>query len=335
MYSETIEVGNSYREEYAESLEKMIKNLQKKSDVERRLFFEKIKSEPEKYRTEFKKMLGWPLTECDNELPEVKSELVITEGEMNIYRLSILLPIGIKFYGMFFEHIGEKKLPLVVVQHGALGTPEACSGILNTGSGNYNDMVMRVFNKDVNVFAPQLLLWDKKRYKVEYDRINIDARLKQIGSSITAVEIYGIMKTLDYFTTLDCVDAERMGMLGFSYGSFYTLCTTAIDVRIKAAFACSQYNNRYKYSWVDWTWKNSAKQFMDNEIACLVYPRYLGIYVGKDDPVFDCESACEEYEKLKNMIDKNWIDFGVFEGKHEFIKEDEKIDKFLDFLKSC
>lgn len=333
MYKEKIDAGNMYRENYIESIEKMIGDLQKKADEKRYSFFKEMANNSEVYRNELIKMLGWPLTEYDYNVPQAKKELVTTDGTTNIYRITLDTNIGIKFYGMFFEHNDKGKLPLVIAQHGALGTPEACSGLLESGSGNYNDMVMRVYDKGVNVFAPQLLLWDQERYSIEYNREDIDAKLKQLGSSITAVEIYNIRKSIDYLSTLDCVDETRIGMVGLSYGGFYTLFTTAVDTRIKTAVACSQYNNRYKYSRTDWTWLNSANKFLDNEVISLVYPRYLCVLVGDRDEVFVSKPAELEYEKLKDMFDDNWMDFYVFEGKHEFIKDDKYIDKFLTVLK--
>lgn len=141
------------------------------------------------------------------------------------------------------------------------------------------------------------------------------------------------MKSIDYLETLDFVDKEKIGMIGLSYGGFYTLCTTVIDTRIKSAFACSHYNNRYENSWVDWTWFDAGNKFLDNEIASLVYPRYICIPVGDNDAAFAYEFAEKEYNKLKEMTDnEDWIDFVKFEGIHEFIKDDYYIEKFLNRL---
>ncbi len=39
-------------------------------------------------------------------------------------------------------------------------------------------MTNRVLAKDVNVFAPQMLLWSVDTYGNEYDRAKMDAKLK-------------------------------------------------------------------------------------------------------------------------------------------------------------
>lgn len=334
MYIEQVEEGNLYREGYLRTLEHMVENRQKKANEKRILHFQEMISDPDLYRDEFKEMLGWPLTAFDEEPPVVNKKIVNSESDMNIYRIVFDMPIGIKFYGMLFEHKNQGKLPLVIAQHGKDGTPELCSGLLDFGSTNYNDMVIRVYNKGANVFVPQLLLWNSDFYGINYNRIAIDSKLKQLGSSITAVEIYCIMKSINYLRELDTVEKSCIGMIGLSYGGFYTLFTTAVDTRIKAAITCSQYNDRYKYAWEDWVWFNSANKFLDNEVVGLVFPRYIGIYVGKNDEVFDYKLAENECEKLKNMLGDDWFDFHVFDGTHEFIKDDVYLDNFFYMLKN-
>ena len=79
----------------------------------------------------------------------------------------------------------------MIAQHGGLGTPELCSTLFEgETSYNYKDMTQRILKHDVNVFAPQMLLWEKESYGIDYDREYIDAVLKMLGGSITALEIY-------------------------------------------------------------------------------------------------------------------------------------------------
>lgn len=331
-YVEEKTTGNKYREEYLSTLKDTIKRLQNEADKRRAGNFKNILANPDKYRNDLKEMLGWPLNEYDAAvIPNAHKELVVSEDGMNIYRVQVELPIGIKFYGIYFEHNNGKKLPLIISQHGGEGTPELCSDMLERGSMNYNKMTLRVFNKGVNVFAPQLLIWSEEGYGIKHDRWGLEVKLKQLGSSIAAIEIYGIMKCIDYLCTLDTIDKEHIGMTGMSYGGFYTLFTTAIDTRIKAAFASSQYNSRYKYSWRDWTWFNSANKFLDNEVAALVYPRYLAIAVGDNDEVFDCDAAVEEYKKMKELMNGDSLfDFTTFPGVHEYMPDDKFIDNVIN-----
>ncbi|MBE7062645.1 MAG: hypothetical protein E7390_02500 [Ruminococcaceae bacterium] len=333
-YIEEHEQGFSFREAYLNSLETLLSKKQAEATVMREARGKDILSNPEIYRKEFLKMLGWPLTEPDDGLPTVEKTLIHEEDEGKIYRMLFTLPIGIRFYGIYFEHITSEKLPFSIVQHGGSGTPEVASGFFKSGSGNYNDMVMRIFNHGINVFAPQLLLWSSTGTKPEYNRENIDCKLKQLGSSITAIEVYGIRKAIDYFAAKENIDTDRIGMSGLSYGGFYTLFTAAADTRIRSALSCSQYNDRFTYARPDWTWQNSGKTFLDNEVAQLVYPRYLCLAVGDADRTFEPGNVQMQFDKLSaSLPDKSRMDFTVFEGKHEYIKEDFYVDKFVAELK--
>ena len=127
---------------------------------------------------------------------------------------------GFYFYGILIRHKTDKKLPLVISQHGGLGTPEICCSFFD--SANYNDMSERIFDKGVNVFAPQLDLWQEERFGPSGKRNDFDMKLKQLGGSIAALEIYSVMRCIDYFEKADYCNG-KFGMAGLSYGGFYTM----------------------------------------------------------------------------------------------------------------
>ena len=211
-----------------------------------------------------------------------------------------------------------------------MGTPELIAGIEGDTS-NYNDILHRVMQYDAHAFAPQLLLWSEERgCGINTKRKEIDAKLKRVGSSITAIEIHGITQIIDYFEKQDYVSG--FGMIGLSYGGFYTLYTAAIDKRIKSAISCSFFNTRDVYDWIDWTWFKSAEKFDDAEIACLIYPRKLCLQIGNKDECFDYKYGIESFEKLKKYcepVGTDWINFIVFDGTHEFCKDDSPITDLI------
>ena len=169
-------------------------------------------------------------------------------------------------------------------------------------------------------------MWDDK-YEVKFDRATIDMRLKSVGSSIAALEIFGIMRILDYFEVQDYV--STFGMVGLSYGGFFTLYTAAIDTRIKSAISCSFFCNRDHKPERDWLWTNSAFRFNDAEVAALVYPRNIYIAMGNEDQLFDYKYSIASFERLKEIctyVGMDWVSFDVFDGTHEFFKYDEPIE---------
>ena len=237
---------------------------------------------------------------------------------------------GLVLSGILFKLKTKEKRPLVIIQHGGQGTPEHISGF-EGGTSNYNDVVERTVTKGVHAFMPQLLLWKDVYFAAQpADRKSIDARLKRVGSSVSAVEIYGIKRILDYFENKPFV--SNLGMIGVSYGGFYTLFTAALDTRIKAALSCVFFNTRDVVGWSDWVWQNSAERFDDAEVAALVYPRRLDIQIGDKDPGFSYTGGVKSYEDLCeicNPVGTDWVNFNVFDGTHEFIKDDEPIERLV------
>lgn len=330
-YREEKNVSKKYKEEYARGLEKLIKKREKEAEQKRKGYVRDIMRKPQKYREDLKMMLGWPLVEHeDTALPNVRVTKLSDEEGYSVYRMQFEILGCLTMTGLFFKADKEERRPLIILQHGGLGTPELISGVYGSTS-NYNDMLQRVRKHNVHVFAPQLFLWDEEQYEVKRDRKDIDSRLKRVGSSIAAVEIYGIVRILDYFETEEYVSG--FGMVGLSYGGFYTLFTTAVDTRIKSAISCSFFNKRDYFPWGDWTWWRSAEKFDDAEIAALVYPRRLCIEIGDKDELFECEKGKEAFESLKEIckeVGEDWVELIVFEGTHEFCKYDEPIERLIN-----
>ena len=329
-YQEERADAGASKKAYVEGIDKLIKNMQISAEKRRGEYVKDIFTDPEKYRADFRRMLGWPLVDCTPEgLPEVKMEKLSKEDGYTLYRAQIEILDGLCMSGLFFKADGKK--PLVVVQHGGQGTPELISGVYGDTS-NYNDMLQRVRKHGVHVFAPQLLLWSDV-YEVPYNRNAVDVRLKRLGGSVAALEIFGITRILDYFETQDYV--KNFGMVGLSYGGFYTLFTTALDTRIKSAISCSFFNKRDEVCWSDWTWPNSANLFDDAEVAALVYPRRLCIEIGNKDELFNHKFGEESFKKLCEYcrdVGTDWLELIAFEGTHEFCKFDEPIEKLISDL---
>ena len=319
---------------YREGISAIIKQRQKEAKAARTGYFKDIFSNQEKYRQSLREMLGWPLVGYDEDRETTVSFEKLSEEEyFTLYRAELEILEGVKLSGLFFKMKGEGKKPLVIVQHGKSGTPEIMSGILGS-TWNYNDMVMRVAKHNVHVFAPQLLLWDAAQYGAPYERITMDAALKRTGSSIAAIELYEISGIIDYFEKQDYVSS--FGMVGLSYGGFYTLYASALDTRIKSAISCSFFASRDACSWSDWVWQNSANCFDDAEVSCLVYPRRLCLEMGTRDELFKSEHSEESFERINwycKEVGTDWCDLILFEGKHEFCLDDAPIERLINDLK--
>ncbi|MBQ4086765.1 MAG: hypothetical protein IJC78_00795 [Clostridia bacterium] len=331
-YQEQKQDTEHIKQSYLDGLYTIIKNREQQAAEKRKVYAKDILKNGEAYREDFKKMLGWPMTEVRQGVPEVTSELLSREDGYSIFRMQFFVLEDLALTGLFFRRDGDEKKPLILAQHGGLGTPELISGIYGDTT-NYNDLLHRILKHDVHVFAPQLVLWDKECYGAPYDRERIDAALKRVGSSVTAVELYGLQRVLDYFEAQSYV--KNFGMAGLSYGGFYTLFLAAADTRILSSVSCSFFNTRDAQPRTDWTWQNAAELFDDAEISCLVYPRKICLQMGDKDELFDYRESIRSFERMKEISPdwESWTRLMVFDGTHEFCKDDAPIETMIKDLK--
>jgi dienelactone hydrolase len=322
---------NKYKQEYLDGINRVIEQRQREAREKRKEYIKDVFEDSERYREDLKSMLGWPLVDhTANGLPSVRTETLSKEDGYTVIRMQAEILDGLWMTGLFFKLDTDTPKPMVIMQHGGLGTPELMAGVYGSTT-NLNDMLQRTLRFGVHIFAPQLLLWDdKKQHLVPFDRRATDARLKRVGSSVTALEIYGIQRVIDYFEAQSFV--TNFGMIGLSYGGFYTLFTTAVETRIKSAISAIFFNTRDAYDWLDWTWQRSAERFDDAEVAALIYPRKLCIRIADKDELFDPNGGVTSFERLCDMcseVGTDWVDFDIFEGKHEFFRDDAPIERLV------
>ncbi len=346
MYTEKPIEALPYRKRIIEETNAWIETKRRECDQKREHHFtpdhtsvNAYEESSEKYRKELIEMLGYPLSRY-SDLPAPQKEECIHVGEDDygsIDRLWVEVLPGLFSYGLLFTPRGDGKFPLVVALHGGEGTPELVSSFYKNSS-NYNHLVQRIRAKaDVMVYAPQLILW-KDEYADETCRSaqNYDIKLKQIGSSSSALEIFKILRAVDYISENRPVDTSRVGIAGLSYGGFYTLFTAAVDRRFKAVLSSCWFNDRYQYSWGDMTWFDAASKMLDAEVASLICPRSFCIQIGKQDPVFEYTGAISNYPKVADHYEKLGISdsfkFNLFEGSHEVDKNEDDIVWFINRL---
>ncbi len=182
-FREDTEVSKKNKESYLSGIESVILERKEMLSQKRSEYSKDIFTNTENYRDDLKETLGWPLVDYSREgIPSAKTERLSEENGVVIYRMSFEIFSGVELSGLYFELSGDTKRPLVLVQHGGLGTPELISGFYDGITGNYNDMLERVLSCGVHVFAPQLLLWDNEKYALPFDRANVDMRLKPLAT---------------------------------------------------------------------------------------------------------------------------------------------------------
>ncbi len=344
-YTEKEEISLKHKKAYLDSVYKFIQNGQAAARNKRDRYIdpEKLHNDPDFYRGQFMSVVGIPDFDR-SETPNFKREFVGRDDMCEIYRISVEVIPDFWFYGLLMlPENTENPTPLVIAQHGGGGTSEYCADMY--GENNYSNFTRRALSQGFAVFAPNLLLWTFDintgekfpKFDLPFNRMQIDRELSKLGISIIGLEIFCIMRCIDLLSTFEQIDSDRIGMMGLSYGGFFSLYTAAADVRIKSIYSAAAFNDRDRVFLGDFVWRGQSEKFHDAEVAGLCCPRKLIIDVGKSDPVFNGSFAApeaaraEKYYKHQNA-EQNFI-FNLWDGGHKFDVDSGNFDKFFDSLK--
>lgn len=331
-FEQEVKDSNPLRAEQAQELDNYILALKKDNSRLQKLLpadysspqaFEKS---AQRYRQAFCDSIGYP---PPGDVPQTAATFnEMGEDSIGIY-FRAMIPIlpGVHAEGIYIVPKSLKeneKAPLVISMHGGGGSPEVA---LFRGGANYRDMVRGGVKRGYVVFAPQHLFSADGFPKDVRNRT--DERLRLVGTSLTAVEIAKITRSLDVLLKRPEVDATRVAMVGLSYGGYYALVTPALEPRIKVS-VCSCYYGvqeaRYERDELsipsDFKFKDRFTFFRDSDIAALICPRALQIQAGSKDGVDHRDGgkplapqSAAYYSKL-GLADR--FEHLVFEGGHEF-----------------
>jgi dienelactone hydrolase len=281
----------------------------------------------EPYRKAFCESIGYP---PPGKMPSDPATFdKIGEDEIGTYyRVVIPIVANVHAEGIYIVPKNLKgKAPLIISMHGGGGSPEVA---LFHGGANYHDMVRGGVKRGYIVFAPQHL-FSAVGYPKNI-RSQIDDRLRLVGTSLTAIEIAKITRSIDVLEKRPEVDATKIGMVGLSYGGYYALVTPAVDRRIKVSVSSCYYGvqeGRYQRDELsvpsDFRFQGRMTFFRDSDLAALVCPRALQIQAGSGDDTDHRDPgkalAPESAAYYKNLGLTERFQHVVFEGKHEFHDE--------------
>ncbi|HTE17498.1 MAG TPA: prolyl oligopeptidase family serine peptidase, partial [Armatimonadota bacterium] len=135
--------------------------------------------------------------------------------------------------------------------------------------------------------------------------------------------------SLDVLLKRPEVDPKRVGMVGLSYGGYYTLVTAAVEPRIRAAVSSCYFGvqeGRYEQDELsvpsDFRFTDRFTLLRDPEVVALICPRPLLIQAGSRDNASHRETgkrlAPEAAEYYRRLGRSDAFQFLVFEGGHEF-----------------
>ncbi len=149
-----------------------------------------------------------------------------------------------------------------------------------------------------------------------------------LGETLAGWRVWDAMRALDYLSTRnDCVDPNRIGVIGISGGGLLSLFLAAADTRIKAAVV-SGYFNTFMGSIlaVDHCVDNFVPGLLNlcemPDLSALIAPRLLFTESGTDDPIFPLATyrlAVDRAQSIYSSFDAaTHYQWEVFNGGHEF-----------------
>jgi dienelactone hydrolase len=297
------------------------------------------------WRARFIRRIGWPPPGFLDTVPPAHLVRVGEDALATYYRCRVRVTPEMETYGLYLVPKNARRpAPLVIAQHGGGGFPELAT--FHDGS-NYHDLVRGAAAQGWVVFAP-LLLFHPFRDRdhgtpIPSDaRAGLDRRLRALNTTLAAVEVAKISRALDALLRQPEVDAFRVAMIGLSYGGYYTLYTTALDSRIRAAAVagafCDWGTPEEDFATpAEWQPGGQLNDVLPAELAALICPRPLLVEAGTRDRLMKiaptrvmAAKARELYERLGGA---GRFQFREFSGGHEF--QGEPVWRFLQKVFEC
>lgn len=150
-----------------------------------------------------------------------------------------------------------------------------------------------------------------------------------LGSQLITLDIHDQMQALDYLTSRDEVDPDRVGILGKSFGGTMAQYVGVFDDRLKAVAIVCYVASTLQYTFEDVN-NNCGSQFVPGlyqygdvgTVTGLIAPRPLLVQSGFADDCFPIDSTSKVHEEIRTIYaaagesDKLTID--VFDGEHDF-----------------
>lgn len=149
-----------------------------------------------------------------------------------------------------------------------------------------------------------------------------------LGETMSGWRVWDAIRALDYLQTrTECIDSDRLAIMGISGGGLVSLFAAALDTRLTACIV-SGYFNTFAASVL------SIDHCVDNyvpgllhlcempDLAALVAPRALFAVTGDTDPIFPVAAFQEAVEQTEAIYQafgySDRFSSEIFEGGHRF-----------------
>ncbi|OPH46589.1 dienelactone hydrolase [Paenibacillus ferrarius] len=279
------------------------------------------------------------------EKEENHTPVLLEEMDCGTYirkRVELSATPGLTFpaYVLVPKGFGKTKLPGVVAVHGHGYGSRQILGMHPDGSwdegepGIYHNFALEFVHRGMVVIAPDVVGFGERRLQSDLKEdpnapsscYTMAAQLLMVGKTLTGLRIQEALCTLDYFSGLEEVDPEHIGIMGFSGGGLIAFIASVLDERLHATVLAG-FPNTFKESIlaVHHCLCNYTPGILNHaelpELISLIAPRPLFLESGLDDPIFPKEGfikAVEVIQAAYTSIGKpDLLATDLFPGAHE------------------
>ncbi len=135
----------------------------------------------------------------------------------------------------------------------------------------------------------------------------VQLKAQLLGLNLLTLNVFDLMRCIDYLVTRPEVDAGRIGCLGLSYGGTLTLFASALDTRIRAAIVSGYLGTLYEQTFI--RGDTCGQQVVPGllhwgelaDVACLIAPRALLVESGTEDESFGIDAAREAFGHVQRL----------------------------------
>ncbi|WP_168120544.1 alpha/beta fold hydrolase [Paenibacillus sp. HB172176] len=264
-------------------------------------------------------------------------------GDYTRERVQLGAVAGLSFPAYILRPVGasaSERLPAVIAVHGhGYGSRQICGmkedGEEDTGSGDiYRHFALQLVRRGFVVIAPDVIGFGERRLQADLDEnpnapsscYRLSTELLLHGKTLAGLRVAEMLGVFDYAAALPDIDAERIGIVGFSGGSLIAYMAAALERRIKAAVLIG-FPNTFKDSIL------SVFHCICNyvpgllsaaelpELMGLIAPRPLFLESGERDPIFPAKGFRQAVQELQEIYRgegaENSLGWDLFPGEHE------------------
>lgn len=219
---------------------------------------------------------------------------------------------------------GQRR-PVVVTQHGAEGLP---NHLLDKNNKVYKGFSAQLAERGYIVFIPHFPWRGGHEYRV------LQRKANPLGLSVFSFILNQHERILDWLSSQQWVDPNRIGFYGLSWGGKVAIRVPSLLERYSLSISSGDFN--------EWIWKNATtdwpnsymfapeyemfdfnlgRTFNYGEMAAMIAPRPFMVERGHNDGVGTDEWVAFEYSKVNrlynklNIPEKTKIEY--FNGGHE------------------